>query len=372
MEIQKRHATAIIDNLQSVIQEDINIISPQGEIIASTDPLRVGSFHEGALHVAKTLKPLEINYDNEFTGAKQGLNLPVFVEKNLVAIVGITGKVSEIAHYSSIIVKMSEILFREHLLNVQKEFKRENNRILVELIIKGKLDAKLIAFKMEELGYSPSSFRFVIVFEIEKLNEQTVETANLVLNTIEKRISLDNLLSRNENGYVMVSTKNELASLIEEVRPIKEYIEQKYRLTVTLGISQMVDGVDHLHQAYVQANTIVQLAVYKDSGKLVQFDPENIGLLLQSIPGAAHRPFVERVFLGLSDDEIEQIKETVATYMMFNGSINESANHLYIHKNTMQYRLNKVFEKTGLNPRELTDLVSLFLAINLYDKKEIS
>jgi carbohydrate diacid regulator len=52
MEIRKRHATAIIDNLQSVIQEDINIISPQGEIIASTDPLRVGSFHEGALHVA--------------------------------------------------------------------------------------------------------------------------------------------------------------------------------------------------------------------------------------------------------------------------------------------------------------------------------
>ncbi len=71
-------------------------------------------------------------------------------------------------------------------------------------------------------------------------------------------------------------------------------------------------------------------------------------------------------------DQIEQIKETVTTYMMFNGSINESANHLYIHKNTMQYRLNKVLEKTGLNPRELTDLVSLFLAINLYDKKEIS
>ena len=61
MEISTRHANEIIKNLKSVINEDINFISPDGTIIASSDEERVGNFHEGATIVAKTGEPLYWN-----------------------------------------------------------------------------------------------------------------------------------------------------------------------------------------------------------------------------------------------------------------------------------------------------------------------
>ena len=96
MEISKRHANEIIENLRSIIKEDINFISPAGLIIASSDETRVGDFHEGATIVARTKKELIINSENLFDGTKKGINLPVFFEQNLIAIVGITGEASEI------------------------------------------------------------------------------------------------------------------------------------------------------------------------------------------------------------------------------------------------------------------------------------
>jgi len=49
-----------------------------------------------------------------------------------------------------------------------------------------------------------------------------------------------------------------------------------------------------------------------------------------------------------------------------NGSINATSEELFVHKNTLQYRLKKVKEITGYDPRKLRDFTILYLAILLY------
>ena len=125
MVISKRYAEEIVKNLRSVVHEDINFMTPDGYIIASSDESRIGDFHEGAIVVARTNRMLIIEKHNQYKGTKKGINLPICIEQNVVAIIGITGEANDIMQFSNVIVKMSEILIKEHLLNIQKQFKRE-------------------------------------------------------------------------------------------------------------------------------------------------------------------------------------------------------------------------------------------------------
>lgn len=65
----------------------------------------------------------------------------------------------------------------------------------------------------------------------------------------------------------------------------------------------------------------------------------------------------------------------ILAYIKNNGSISKTSSDLFIHKNTLQYRLNKVAKMTGYNPRELKSLIVLYLALELMDietKKKLS
>ena len=61
-------------------------------------------------------------------------------------------------------------------------------------------------------------------------------------------------------------------------------------------------------------------------------------------------------------------------YYISNGSINAIASELFIHKNTVQYKINKIISRTGLDPRIMSNLTSLYLAglwyRNIYPEKD--
>jgi carbohydrate diacid regulator len=193
MQINKRQAEEIIHYLKSTIQEDINFIDLSGQIIASSDVSRVGDFHAGAVEVARTRKPVMIDHDNMFEGAKKGINLPVFYEQNLMAVIGITGEIDDIIQFSNVIVKMSEILIKENFLNTQKQFKRENNRIIMELITKDKFNPEILKSKMDELGYDPKKYHYFLIANLHQFDQHNIELSNLIYNSIEKRLKIEDI-----------------------------------------------------------------------------------------------------------------------------------------------------------------------------------
>lgn len=57
MELSRRIAEKIVAEVNNIIPQKINLMDPHGTIIASTDPMRVGSFHEGAYRIAMASMP---------------------------------------------------------------------------------------------------------------------------------------------------------------------------------------------------------------------------------------------------------------------------------------------------------------------------
>lgn len=369
MEISQRQAEEIVNTLKSVIQEDINFISPDGTIIASSDEKRVGSYHEGAVIVAQTMMPLIISSDDMYQGAKKGINLPLFYEQKLIAVVGITGDSNEIIQYSNVIVKMSEILIKEHFLNVQKQFKRENQRVIIELIMKDKFNSEILKLKMDELGYDTSSYHYLIICEVEHLDRYNIDVINNIFNSIEKRIGTNDLLARHESQFVYVSQLNDQHALLTQIKAMKSYIEQKYKIEVTVGISEPITTIDDYFGAYKQAKMVVELGTNKGSGLIKFYDRTSLDLLFQGFSNYLNIDFSAHVFKEMTKEEIEETKEIILTYIRNNGSIQKASEELFIHKNTLQYRLNRIHEWTGYNPRELEDMIRLYLAIQL-ERKE--
>ena len=368
MEINQRQAEEIVNTLKSVIQEDLNFISPEGIIIASSDEKRVGSFHEGALVVSKTLMPLIISTDESYQGARKGINLPLFYEQKLIAVVGITGDSNEVIQYSKVIVKMSEILIKEHFLNVQKQFKRENQRVIIELIMKDKFNPEILQMKMDELGYDTSSYKHLVICDVEHLDAQNVDVLNNIFNSIEKRIGPNDLLARHESNYIFLSQHRRIQDLIAEIKTMKFYLEQKYKIRATIGISEPIQTINDFFVSYKQAKMVVELGTNKGSGQIRVYDNTSLDLLFQGFSSYLNIDFSSHVFKGMSKEDILESKEIILAYIRNNGSIQKASEELYIHKNTLQYRLNRIHQWTGYNPRELEDLIRLYLAIQLERK----
>ena len=98
-------AQQIVNTIKDVCSYDINFINSSGTIIASTNSARIGAFHEIGRKAAVTGTTIEVAESDNFTGTRQGINMPLYHEDRLLAVIGITGS--------------PESMFRsEHLLNV--------------------------------------------------------------------------------------------------------------------------------------------------------------------------------------------------------------------------------------------------------------
>ncbi len=362
MEINKRQADEIVENLRSVIKEDINFISVDGIIIASSDESRVGSIHGGALEVVKTSKMVIVYSDEQYPGARKGINLPVYVDGNLIAIIGITGEADEIMQFSNVILKMSEILIRENFLSVQKEFKRENNRIIMEYIINNRFNPQIL----KELGYNVASFCFFVIFKINNFEKYNAELINRIYNSIEKRVSFHDIVARNEDNFLVltqISDYNELKGLLEQT---KSYVDAKYKINVSVGISGKIVETEELFYPYKEAKMVVDFKNNKNLGKIKQFDGLNLEYLFESLTEDVKQKFYDGVLGVFNEKELSEAKEIIEAYIMFNGSIQKISEHLFIHKNTVQYRLNKIHNLSGYNPRIIKDLILLYVGLSFY------
>ena len=85
--------------------------------------------------------------------------------------------------------------------------------------------------------------------------------------------------------------------------------------------------------------------------------------LLDQLPKTAKIHYQSQLFKHHTPEEKEEAMTLLQTYFEHNRSIEKTAQTLFVHKNTVQYKLNKIIEKTGYNPRQIKDAVLLYLGI---------
>ncbi len=356
--INKNHAHNIIRNVNEMIYDDIYIYSAEGELLAANTKQLDDQVLELGKKVAEHQSILVANVSDK--KYKAILN-PVFISGNLVAIIGLVGDYVRITQYSELVVKIVEILLSESQYYVEKikraEDKRQILRILLEEDFSNSESAKE---KLERLHLDIDSVKVAVLFDIENVQ------LDMAIDSIEKRFDQMVFVTEYAGKVVVLSTENKIHNIKYDCQKISRHLKEKYSAEVTVGISNVIDDKNTIQNAYYQAEKTLSFGLNQFRRGIYIFEEQSLELIFDGVEPQLSHQLIKEVLGNCSQKEIEEIDSLIRLYIDENTSLKATSDKLFIHKNTLQYRLNRIESLTHCNPRNTKDLIKLYTALNLY------
>lgn len=373
MRISKSSAQEIVEEIGKLVKQNINLMDETGHIIASNDPARIGNFHEGAYRIITNhLKELYITPELEKTLplVRQGINLPIEVDGDVEGVIGITGTYDEVIKYGQIVKKMAEILIRERMVLDNRQLdQRVRSRFLEDWILgSGLSNPQSLSERGFALGIDIRSPRRCIVTSARNREEFTGSLeGQLVLEQVEGLVSAriqeqGGIILRNAARQILLLRLQETASLEKICLEIARTVQARLGVPMIFGIDGQAEDI---HAAYLQANRAWRTSTYSDS-TITRFESLNTELLLDDLSRGSKQEYLRKIFRGCTAEEVADHVALLEVFFAVEGSLQRAAQRLFIHKNTMQYRLKRLAEDTGLDVRKPSQAPSLYLAMLLY------
>jgi hypothetical protein len=164
-----------------------------------------------------------------------------------------------------------------------------------------------------------------------------------------------------------------LAAWLRDRQPAVE--SDRARIRLTIGISAPAAGVAALAGALHEAESARRLAELRASGPapaavsvVTSDEVASHELLMASVPGAVLRSFRERLLgplLAYDERHRAELLSTLREFLACSGSWNACAARMYVHVNTVRYRIRRIEELTGRDLSSLDDQVDFFLAMRI-------
>jgi len=167
-----------------------------------------------------------------------------------------------------------------------------------------------------------------------------------------------------------------LAARLREAQPVLESDRSRIRLTV--GVSAPAEGVAALAGALHEAQSALRLAAIRAPAAgsapalavsvVTSDEVASHELLLASVPGSVLRSFRERLLgplLAYDERHRAELLPTLREFLACSGSWNACAATMYVHVNTVRYRIRRIEELTGRDLSRLDDQVDFFLALRI-------
>ncbi|MEZ7898988.1 MAG: sugar diacid recognition domain-containing protein [Flaviflexus sp.] len=396
MQISLENAQRIVTEISDVLGEDVNLMDQSAIIIASTDPNRVGNHHLGAERiVVEELDRLIIRPTDKIPGVRPGLNLPIWVEGRIAGVLGITGNPATFTTPAHVLQKMTEILLRETLSRERAQrhgrsytrflqaWLRDAREVTRELVTEGgdfDIDVRshYIVATAQVLHRSPMGAHTMIATrqaEVDRISELATERARRLGATtalLDSRIVMlfpcTDDTTNQQSGSTHEHETNEsfdsdgfLTAIVEGLENTAEHVRSTSPMRLVVGISS---GDAPAPEAMSQAERALSYGT-RSAVDVHRYDQLTLEILLASIPERERLSFISRVFGGIPAESRDDTLRSLQAYFDTNGALSHAAQLLFIHKNTLTGRLNKLTELTGLDPRRTSDASILWLALHL-------
>lgn len=354
--VSTRTAQQIVNTVKDVCGFDINFILPDGTIAASTNPDRIGTYHEAGHQAAEKGKMLEVGEEDDFYGTQKGVNLPFSWQGEIIAVIGITGDPESVRKYAYLAQRITRLILRERDLDSQVRTQKEQISYITRALVTGKavphrfLEDILTRHGMD----SQERYKVIRVRLGSRYNP-----ANLSM--IEQEII--RVFENIENSLYMFDYPGEYVLVASQ----KVLEKRKYRIQKLASdfgqILQIGVGSDHqlLHQNRSFEEAAIAIRSLREHDNYAEYDDLKLEILLGSVSEESAQRFRAKTVQGLDEKE----REIVRTYFDCACHLKQAAEKLFIHVNTLQYQLDKIAQKTGLNPRSFGDAVVLYLGLRV-------
>ena len=178
----------------------------------------------------------------------------------------------------------------------------------------------------------------------------------------------DYVISLNENDVVLVKQVPEgtvAKDLVKIAQQIKDGVDADLKQKIMIGIGTVTDHIRDLGRIYKEAQMAIEVGkVFETERSIINYDNLGIGRLIYQLPVTLCEMFLQEVFKKNPIDALDQ--ETLFTINKFfenNLNVSETARKLFVHRNTLVYRLEKIKKLTGLDLREFDDAITFKVSL---------
>lgn len=227
-----------------------------------------------------------------------------------------------------------------------------------------------IYLKSRELHFNTDVSRSVLL--IRSTEPSDIVVFDVVQNLFPDKTK-DFVISINETDIALVKeTTREIESKdIEKLAlSIADTLSGEFYTTVSIGIGSSVDSIKDLAKSFKEAQASLEVGKVFDTDKtIVSYSNLGIARLIYQLPTTLCESFLREVFKRGSIQGLDQ--ETLFTIQKFfenNLNVSETSRKLFVHRNTLVYRLEKIKRITGLDLREFDHAIvfKIALMVNKY------
>ena len=178
----------------------------------------------------------------------------------------------------------------------------------------------------------------------------------------------DFITAVDEKSIILVKELDEKQGYedIEKIaRTIVDMLNTEAMVKATVAYGTIVKEIKEVSRSYKEARMALDVGkIFFSTKNVIAYNNLGIGRLIYQLPSPLCKMFISEIFEGKSPDEFDE--ETLTTInKFFENSLNvsETSRQLYIHRNTLVYRLDKLQKSTGLDLRVFEDAITFKIAL---------
>jgi len=206
-----------------------------------------------------------------------------------------------------------------------------------------------------------------VVFIIETKNEKDVNALETVRSLFSGKTK-DFITAVDEKNIILVKelkVNETYDDMHKTAKVILDMLNTEAMTKVHVSFGTIVNEIKDVSRSYKEAKMALDVGkIFYNGRNVVAYSNLGIGRLIYQLPMPLCKMFIKEIFDGKSPDEFDE--ETLITInKFFENSLNvsETSRQLYIHRNTLVYRLDKLQKSTNLDLRVFEDAITFKIAL---------
>lgn len=328
----------------------VGVVDQPGNIISCTDIKFIGETVESApafFASGRDSGEMSGYYFQLLKGYENGIEYAVFCANR--------GEMAEtVCALTTVAIVNSKSLYDE----------KHDKAAFIKRIILSNILTGDIYIKSREMQFQNDAKRVVYLIRLnERQDAQVVEALNRLFPDRQKDFAIT--ISENEVAFVKELKVGDSKEVARVGKIIDSGLSEELGLPHIIGMGTVAGQLKDIARSFKEAQMAVDIGqVFNSDATIMSFENLGIGRLIYQLPTPLCEMFLSEVFKKGSIDSLDE--ETLFTIQKFfenNLNVSETSRKLFVHRNTLVYRLEKIKKLTGLDLREFDNAIVLKTAL---------
>ncbi len=339
-----------IDGLKNITRRDFSILDEDARVVATTIENKIGEYSEAVEDFINSHADSQEMQGNHY--------VKIFDEYTVEYVVAVYGEDDEAYKLG----KLAAFQIKNLLIAYKERFDKDNfikNLLLDNLLL-------VDIYNRSKKLHIENSVRRIVVL-IESYHSREANVPEIIRNIFPDKAK-DFVTAVDEKSVILVKEvepDEQVADIEKYARIIYDTLSAEAIKDIYISVGTIVNDLKDVSRSYKEANMALEVGkIFNCEDPISTYAELGIGRLIYQLPLQLCQMFIQEILQGKKIEDFDE--ETITTVnKFFENSLNvsETSRQLYIHRNTLVYRLDKLEKTTGLDLRRFDHAITFKITI---------